>query len=159
MSGMNTRTSIRLLPFLFCMLVSLSWSPCKSQVKKNYRKVAVVDTAVGYASFYSDKFIGKKTANGERFSQDLLTCAHNTLPFGTKILVTNLANQQSVVVRVNDRLHHRNPRLVDLTRAGAKKLGFNKSGIIKVKVEVVVEDSLNGIPKLNRSLAEPNPSF
>lgn len=159
MPGMNTRTSIRLLPFLFCMLVSLSWSPCKSQVRKNYRNVPLVDTAVGYASYYSDKFIGKMTANGERFSQELLTCAHNSLPFGTKILVTNLANQQNVVVRVNDRLHHRNPRLVDLTRAAAKKLDFNKSGIIKVKVEVIREDSLNGIPSLDRSLAEPNPSF
>lgn len=159
MSGMNKRSTIRILPFLFCILVSLSWSPCKSQVKKNYRKVAVVDTAVGYASFYSDKFIGKRTANGEIFKQDLLTCAHNTLPFGTRILVTNLSNQRTVIVRVNDRLHHRNPRLVDLTRAGAKKLGFNKSGIIKVKVEVVRKDSLNGVPGIDSSLVEPNLSF
>lgn len=159
MSGMNKRTTIGILPLVFCTIVSFSWTPCKSQVKKNFRKVAVVDTAIGYASFYSDKFIGKKTANGEKFSQDLLTCAHNTLPFGTKILVTNLNNQQSVVVRVNDRLHHRNPRLVDLTRAGAKKLGFNKSGIIKVRVEVIREDTLNGIPRLDRSLVEPNLSF
>lgn len=159
MSSMNKRSTIQILPFLFCILVSLSWSPCKSQVKKNYRKVAVVDTAIGYASFYSDKFIGKKTANGEIFNQDLLTCAHNTLPFGTRILVTNLSNQRTVIVRVNDRLHHRNPRLVDLTRAGAKKLGFNKSGIIKVKVEVVRKDSLNGVPSIDSSLVEPNLSF
>lgn len=156
---MKKTITIGILILLFSTLMCISWSPCKSQVKKNYRNVPLVDTAVGYASFYSDKFIGKKTANGEKFSQDLLTCAHNTLPFGTKILVTNLANQQHVVVRVNDRLHHRNPRLVDLTRAGAKKLGFNKSGIIKVKVEVVREDSLNGIPRLDRSLVEPNLSF
>ena len=122
---------------------------CKAQEKKNYRKVPVVDVAVGYASFYSDKFIGKITANGEKFSQDLFTCAHNTHPFGTRLLVTNLSNQQSIEVRVNDRLHHRNPRLVDLTSTGAKKLGFYRSGITKVRVEVIKRDSLNSNPKID----------
>lgn len=105
--------------------------------KINYRKVPIVDTAIGHASFYSDKFIGKKTANGELFSQDKLTCAHNTYPLGSKIRVTNLKNGKTVILKVNDRLHHRNPRLVDLTRAGAKKLGFSKAGIVKVKVELI----------------------
>jgi rare lipoprotein A len=111
--------------------------------KKNYRNVPVVDTAVGHASFYADKFIGKKTASGEIFSQEKLTCAHNTYPFGSKVRVTNLKNGKTVVLRVNDRLHHRNPRLVDLTRAGAAKLGFFKSGIIKVKVELVSPEKEN----------------
>jgi rare lipoprotein A len=102
--------------------------------KKNYRNVPVVDTAVGHASFYADKFIGKKTASGEIFSQEKLTCAHNTYPFGSKIRVTNLKNGKTVILKVNDRLHHRNPRLVDLTRAGATKLGFNRTGIIKVEL-------------------------
>jgi rare lipoprotein A len=105
--------------------------------KMNYREVPVVDTAVGHASFYSDKFIGKKTASGEIFSQDKLTCAHNTYPFGSKVRVTNLKNGKTVILKVNDRLHHRNPRLVDLTRAGATILGFKKIGIIKVKVELI----------------------
>jgi rare lipoprotein A len=105
--------------------------------KTNYRNVPVVDTAVGHASFYSDKFIGKKTASGEIFSQDKLTCAHNTYPLGSKVRVTNLKNGKTIVLKVNDRLHHRNPRLVDLTRAGATKLGFHKSGIVKVKVELI----------------------
>jgi rare lipoprotein A len=105
--------------------------------KKNYRNVPVVDTAVGHASFYADKFVGKKTASGEIFSQDKLTCAHNTYPFGSKVRVTNLKNGKTVILKVNDRLHHRNPRLVDLTRAGASKLGFNKTGIIKVRVELI----------------------
>lgn len=105
--------------------------------KTNYRNVPLVDTAVGHASFYSDKFIGKKTASGEIFSQDKLTCAHNTYPLGSKVRVTNLKNGKTIVLKVNDRLHHRNPRLVDLTRAGATKLGFYKSGIVKVKVELI----------------------
>ncbi len=114
--------------------------------KKNYRKMPVVDSAIGNASFYADKFIGKKTANGEIFSQDKLTCAHNTYPFGSKVRVTNLKNGKSVVLRVNDRLHHRNPRLVDLSKAGAAKLGFKKAGIIKVKVELVKQEKEN-LPK------------
>lgn len=111
--------------------------------KTNYRKAPVVDSAVGVASFYADKFNGRKTANGELFSQQLMTCAHNTLPFGTKINVTNLSNQQSVVVRVNDRLHRNNSRLVDLSTAAAKQLGLKSAGIIRVKVEVIQADSLN----------------
>jgi rare lipoprotein A len=111
--------------------------------KKNYRNVPVVDTAVGNASFYADKFIGKKTASGEIFSQEKLTCAHNTYPFGSKIRVTNLKNGKTVILRVNDRLHHRNPRLVDLTRAAASKLDFRKTGIIKVKVELMRPEKEN----------------
>jgi rare lipoprotein A len=111
--------------------------------KKNYRKVPVVDTAVGHASFYADKFIGKKTASGEIFSQDKLTCAHNTYPFGSKVRVTNLKNGKTVILKVNDRLHHRNPRLVDLTRAAASKLDFRKSGIIKVKIELIRSEKEN----------------
>ena len=111
--------------------------------KTNYRNVPVVDTAVGHASFYSDKFIGKKTASGEIFSQDKLTCAHNTYPLGSKVRVTNLKNGKTIVLKVNDRLHHRNPRLVDLTRAGATKLGFHKSGIVKVKVELISSEKEN----------------
>jgi len=92
---------------------------------------------VGYASFYSNKFIGKKTASGEIFSQIKLTCAHNTLPMGTLIKVTNLNNDKSVTVRVNDRMHKRNPRIVDLSMAAAKMLDFIGGGVIKVRVEVL----------------------
>lgn len=108
-----------------------------SQTKPNYRKLPVVDSAVGIASYYADKFVGRKTASGEIFSQHKMTCAHNTLPFGTKVKVTNLRNGKSIVVRVNDRLHHRNPRIVDLPTGAAKKLGYTGRGIIKVSVVVV----------------------
>lgn len=108
-----------------------------SQTKPNYRLVPVVDSAVGIASYYADKFVGRKTASGEIFSQHKMTCAHNTLPFGTKVKVTNLKNGKSIVVRVNDRLHHRNPRIIDLPTDAAKKLGYTGSGIINVSVVVV----------------------
>jgi rare lipoprotein A len=121
------------------MIIMVMMGPIVSaaQGKVNYRKIAQSDSAVGYASFYSNKFIGKRTASGEVFRQDKLTCAHNTLPMGTLIKVTNLKNDKTVTVRVNDRLHHRNPRLVDLSRAAAKTLDFHDDGVTKVRVEVL----------------------
>lgn len=98
-------------------------------------KKAVVQ--YGVASYYSNNFQGKKTSSGELFNQKKLTAAHNTLPLGTYIRVTNLKNGKSVVVKVNDRLHHRNKRLVDLSYAAAQKLGYVKSGLTRVKVEVL----------------------
>lgn len=96
----------------------------------------------GQASFYSDKFIGKKTANGEIFSQEKYTAACNVLPLGTWIRVTNLKNGKSVIVKTNDRLHPKMKRLVDLSRAAAKKINYINSGITKVKVEVVKKNTL-----------------
>ena len=123
----------------FFLIVLIMWGPIVSvaQGKINYRNVPQADSAVGYASFYSNKFIGKKTASGEIFRQDQLTCAHNSLPMGTLLKVTNLKNDKSVTVRVNDRLHRRNSRLVDLSRAAAKTLDFKEGGVIKVRVEVL----------------------
>jgi rare lipoprotein A len=112
-----------------------------AQKKINYRKVPVVDSAIGYASFYSNRFIGKKTASGEVFSQKKMTCAHNTLPLGTLVRVTSLKSEKYVVVRVNDRLHRHNPRLVDLSKAAATQLGFVKKGIIKVSVVVLKDEN------------------
>lgn len=94
-------------------------------------------THYGIASFYSDKFIGKKTANGDIFSQDKMTAANNFLPLGTRIRVINLRNNRQVIVKVNDRLHHRNKRLVDLSKAAARKLGFIQSGVTRVKIQIL----------------------
>ncbi len=124
--------------------------PIHKRTKINYRKKPIVDTAIGIASFYSDKFIGRKTANGERFSQKKLTCAHNTLPFGTHVKVTNLKNNKSVIVRVTDRLHHNNPRLVDLSKLAASKIGFSQRGVISVKVEVIKPDSTTSMINSNK---------
>lgn len=91
----------------------------------------------GIASYYSDKFNGRKTANGEVFDQNKFTAACNKLPLGTKIKVTNVKNGLSVVVRVNDRLHPKMNRIVDLSKAAAKKINIISRGIAKVKVEVL----------------------
>jgi rare lipoprotein A len=91
----------------------------------------------GQASFYANKFHGRKTASGEIFDQKKLTCACNVLPLGTWIKVTNLRNGRTVVVKTNDRLHPKMKRIVDLTRAAATKLGFISSGLTRVKIEVI----------------------
>jgi rare lipoprotein A len=102
---------------------------------KTPKKVSRVQ--YGTASFYSNKFNGRKTANGEIFSQKKMTAAHNSLPLGTYVKVTNLRNKKTVIVRVNDRLNARNRRLIDLTRTAAQQLGFIKSGLTRVKVEIL----------------------
>lgn len=99
----------------------------------------------GVASYYGKGFHGKKTANGEIFNENGMTAACNVLPLGTWIRVTNLKNNKSVVVKVNDRLHYRMRRLVDMSKASAQKLDYIRSGLTKVRVEVLgksIPDSL-----------------
>ncbi len=89
----------------------------------------------GVASFYHGMFHGRKTANGERFSNLKMTAAHRTLPLGSVVRVTNLENGKEVVVRINDRGPYKNGRVIDLSRAAAKKLGMIKQGLVDVKIQ------------------------
>jgi len=100
---------------------------------------------VGTASYYANKFNGRKTANGEIFNNNDFTAAHNKLPLGTYVKVTNLRNHKWVIVRITDRLHYANKRVVDLTQAAAKRLGFYYRGLTKVKVEVVNREYASSI--------------
>ena len=106
-----------------------------STLRKNVSTTSA--TQYGIASYYSNKFQGKRTASGELFDQEKMTCAHNALPMGTWLRVTNLRNNRTVVVRVNDRLNYRNHRLVDLSRSAAAHLGYVKRGLARVKVTVM----------------------
>lgn len=101
----------------------------------------------GTASFYHDKFVGRKTANGEIFTQDKLTAAHKTLPLGTWVRVTNLSNDSVVVVRVNDRMPKSNGRSIDLTEKAAGQLNFIPKGLTKVRIEVIPAPDAPVIPK------------
>jgi len=92
---------------------------------------------VGDASYYGSEFEGKKTASGERYHGDALTAAHHTLPFGTRLKVTDLSNGRSVEVVVNDRGPHKKGRVVDLSRRAAEELGMIGRGIARVRVEVL----------------------
>ena len=89
----------------------------------------------GTASFYSDKFVGKKTASGEAYDKDAMAASHKTYAFGTKVKVTNLANGKSAVVTINDRMAKSNKMLIEVTPHAAEMLGFMKAGKAKVKVE------------------------
>jgi len=100
-------------------------------------RVAKPKLIYGTASYYSNSFNGKKTANGEIYSHKKMTAACNVLPLGTWIKVTNLRNGKSVVVKTNDRLHTRMKRVVDLSRKAADKLDYVKSGLTRVRVEVI----------------------
>ncbi|HEY1747178.1 MAG TPA: septal ring lytic transglycosylase RlpA family protein [Xanthobacteraceae bacterium] len=115
-----------------------SWQPAN---EKKHRHSDPVTTAslsrgasVGVASFYTE---GVRTASGERLNPNALTAAHPTLPFGTRLRITSVADGRSVVVRVNDRGPFIKGRAVDVSYSAAKELGLTERGVAKVKMEVV----------------------
>ncbi|ASQ89703.1 septal ring lytic transglycosylase RlpA family lipoprotein [Prosthecochloris sp. GSB1] len=92
-------------------------------------------TDEGKASYYADYFHGRLTANGERFDMNDLTAAHKSLPFGSMVRVTNLANGKKVIVRINDRGPFVRGRIIDLSLEAAKEIGLLKKGVTKVRLE------------------------
>ncbi|QCR23886.1 septal ring lytic transglycosylase RlpA family protein [Pontibacter sp. SGAir0037] len=94
-------------------------------------------TQEGTASWYGSQYHGRPTSSGERYNKNDMTAAHNGLPFGTKVKVTNLTNNKSVVLRINDRGPFRGSRIIDVSEAAAKKLDFRNNGLSDVKVEVI----------------------
>jgi rare lipoprotein A len=94
----------------------------------------------GYASWYGKKFHGNKTSNGEVYDMFAMTAAHKTLAIPSYVRVTNLENGSSAVVRVNDRGPFHDGRIIDLSYAAAKKLGFHNKGTAKVHIEVIAPD-------------------
>ncbi|TDH25273.1 septal ring lytic transglycosylase RlpA family protein [Segetibacter sp. 3557_3] len=94
---------------------------------------SVVQT--GRASYYADKFVGRKTANGEIFRQRKRTAAHQTLPFGTRVKVKNLSNGRTVKVRINDRGPFAGGRIIDLSKKAARKLGMVQKGVENVRLK------------------------
>jgi rare lipoprotein A len=95
------------------------------------------DAQVGTASYYARGHQGRRTASGERFDKDEMTAAHRTLPFGTRVRVTNLANGRHAVVRINDRGPFRRKRVIDVSYAAARALGMVGRGTARVRLEVV----------------------
>jgi rare lipoprotein A len=91
----------------------------------------------GKAGYYADSLHGRKTSSGEKYDKNLLTCAHKSLPFGTKIRVTRLDNKHSVIVKVNDRGPFAEGYVVDVSRKAAEELGLIRAGSARVKIEVV----------------------
>jgi len=108
---------------VFAAAVVLSLSSCARKI-----------TETGKGSYYADKFEGRPTASGEKFDQGKMTAAHRTLPFGTKVKVTNVANGRSVTVTVNDRGPFAAGRIIDVSKKAANKLGMVNAGVANVKI-------------------------
>jgi rare lipoprotein A len=106
----------------------LDWLNVQNSTQSLYK-------AKGKASYYADKFNKRRTSSGEIFYNDSLTAAHKTLAFGTIVAVTNLLNDSVVIVRINDRLPKKSSRIIDLSKAAARKLNFINQGLTKVSIE------------------------
>lgn len=118
---------------LLIAITSLLLSACASQGKVDpdgYR-------AEGKASYYGARHHGNKTASGERFDQNALTAAHRNLPFGSLVRVTNLRNDKSVVVRINDRGPYSKGRIIDLSHKAATQIDMLRAGVVPVRVEAL----------------------
>jgi len=123
---------LRHLPF--ALLLALL-AGCAGITPPPERSDAKAYRAEGKASYYSSRHHGRRTASGERFDMHALTAAHRSLPFGSKVRVTHLKNQRSVVVRINDRGPYARGRLIDVSRKAAERLGMLGSGVAPVRVE------------------------
>lgn len=108
--------------------VPLKWPVLKKQQTVKYD---------GKASYYANKFHGRKTSSGEIFRNDSLTAAHKTLPFGTFVKVINVRNDSVVIVKINDRLPAQSKRLIDLSQRAGKQLNMIRQGIVPVKLEIL----------------------
>lgn len=117
--------------FLVSILLFFACSTSKTVSAKFYKKAV-------QATYYADKFNGRKTANGEIFNNNKPTCAHRTLAFGTKLIVTNLVNNQSVEVQVNDRGPQKLSREIDLSKSAFMKITDSKNnGILSVNIQII----------------------
>ncbi len=114
------------------VLLALAFSGCAMAPM-----MSAMGTQEGIASYYSNEFQGCKTSNGEIFDNSKFTAAHRTYPFGTIVKVTNLSTNAQVEVRINDRGPVKQERVIDLSYAAAKAIGIDRSGLGKVRLEVV----------------------
>ena len=142
----------KLLPFLLIFSLSISFSGLHAQHSKKHKKKSAKkeirakksNARFGMASFYAIKFSGRKTANREIHTNEKYSAACNVFPLNTWIRVTNLKNNKAVIVKINDRLHLKNKRLLDLSKSAAEELGYVTQGITRVKVEVLNNFQLQG---------------
>lgn len=131
---------------LLCVLVIILFSACapskrftsdrefqnESESQLDSKNLEFIEQ--GVASYYADKYHGKKTASGEIYNMNDMTAAHPSLPFGIFLLVKNIKNNKSVIVRVNDRMPDFKNRIIDLSLAAAKKLDMISEGTVEVKI-------------------------
>lgn len=119
---------MKILYFLFCWFLFFSF-----QIEDKGEKKMVK------ASYYHDKFNGKRTASGAVFSNKKMTASHKTLPFGTKVKITNPKTQKSVIVEINDRGPYTKGRVFDLSKSAFMEIGDIRSGVLSVEYEIISE--------------------
>lgn len=138
-------------------VVILLFSAISGTAAQTRKKSTKKSFLSGIASFYSSHFHGRRTASGERYNQRALTAAHPSFPFGTLVRVFNTRNGRSTVVRINDRGPFHKGRVIDVSAAAAKALGFLAHGMTKVKLEVLHLPGKGPPPKnLQELMPEPD---
>ena len=125
---------MRILFALIMLLPSMAFSAPDNEKEIRYGQIIN-----GIASWYGPGFYGRKTANGELLRKGTMTAAHRSLPFGTKVRVTNLDNGRSVVVRINDRGPFRKHRVIDLAHGAAMKLKMIEAGEVPVRIQLLLK--------------------
>jgi len=130
---------LRPLAGWLCALALLALAGCSSTPKSGSGGTSAARgySETGQASYYGNEFHGRKTANGEQFDQAKLTAAHRTLPFGTRLKVTNTQTGKSVQVRVNDRGPFVKGRVIDLSSSAFKAIASLNAGVAPVRIQVV----------------------
>lgn len=126
----------KLVKQVFILICFSTLAACSS-VPMQSKQQAVGFSESGKASYYADKYHGRKTASGAIFNQNHLTAAHQILPFGSKVKVTNLDNSQTVIVKINDRGPFVSGRIIDLSRTAFSKIANLNQGVIQVSIQVV----------------------
>lgn len=131
-----------IIPFVACSS-SVKFSSVKADsticdsLYEIYKDSTVLEEVEGLASYYGKKFHNRKTSSGEIYDMHEMSASHKTYPFGTIVRITNLFNDSTVIVKVNDRLPKKSKRTIDLSVKAAEMLDFIKKGITKVKLEVL----------------------
>jgi peptidoglycan lytic transglycosylase len=137
-SNRAVRAAAALLPIVVVLFTGCASTPRAARtVGSQPTRPAPSKAIVGIASYYGKEYHGRTTASGEIFDMTKLTAAHRSLPFGINVRVTNLSNNQSVIVRVNDRGPFIAGRIIDLSLAAAQRLGMITAGLAKVSVEPI----------------------
>ena len=131
---MRVRLHMATITLLAFAVLSEDWL-LASQRNSAGKQTPLVQT--GFASWYGSDFNGRKTASGEHYDPEEMTAAHRTLPFGTFVRVINLRNNKSVIVRITNRGPFVRGRIIDVSRAAARRLNMTKSGVTRVRVEVI----------------------
>ncbi|NJL13666.1 MAG: septal ring lytic transglycosylase RlpA family protein [Microscillaceae bacterium] len=123
-----------------CWLLLLVFAPSlAAQTASNFKERGII-------SYYTDRFANRKTASGEQFDNNDLVGCHSKIPFGTKVKVTNLSNGKSVVIRINDRGPYAYGRIMDISKAAAKKIDLIATGTAKAEIEVIETNQSREVP-------------